>query len=61
MEDMVHVARLSPGITSAWQSCLTSLRDDLPQKASDVSDITLQVVLKRLMHAVVKQLTHSPQ
>ena len=55
-----HVARLSPAITSAWQFCLTSLQDNLPPKTSDISDITLQVVLKRLMHAVVKQLTRAP-
>ena len=52
-----HVARLSPAITSTWQSCLLSLQDDLPPKASDISDIALQVVLKRLMHAVGKVLS----
>ena len=53
-----HVHRLSPTITSGWQSCLDTLQ--VSQAASDVSDLTLQLVLKRLMHAVVKQMTTSP-
>ena len=49
-----YVARLSLAITSVWQSCLTLIFI----RKHQMFDIT-QVVLKRLMHVVVKQLTCS--
>ena len=53
-----HIHRLSPSIRSAWQSCIGTLQ--VSQDAFNVSDLTLQLVLKRLMHAIVKQMTSSP-
>ena len=53
-----HVARLSPGILSMWQSYLNVLR--VSKSALSVSDLTLQLVLKQVMHTIVKQLTSTP-
>ena len=52
-----HIHRLSPSLRFAWQSCIHTLQ--LSQDAFNVTDPTLQLILKRLMHAVVKQMTTS--
>ena len=49
-----HVHRISPTIKARWNSCISALH--LSSDASKVSELTLQLILKRLMHAVVKQM-----
>lgn len=40
-----HVLRLSPKTRAMWHSCVVTL--NLPREVLDVSDVTLQIVLKR--------------
>lgn len=55
-----HVLRLSVHVKSLWQSSVDALH--LPDTVKGASDITMQLILKRMMHNVIKQLskTHSP-
>ena len=41
-----------------WQSYLNALR--VYKIALNVSDLTLQLVLKQVMHTIIKQLTSTP-
>ena len=49
-----HAMRLSSRIRSLWQSCLSSIQ--LPQDFPKVSDLVLQIILTRTMHALVSQM-----
>ncbi len=51
-----HVCRLSPVIRARWNSCIGMLHIILSQGVSRVSGVTFQLILKRLMHTVVKQM-----
>ena len=50
------MCRLSPVIRTRWNSCIGMLHIILSQGVSRVSGVTFQLILKRLMHTVVKQM-----
>lgn len=50
-----HLFRLSPSTRSMWQACTSSLH--LSEDVLKLSDMTLQLVLKRMMKSIVQQLT----
>jgi len=52
-----HLLRLSPAMKSMWQPCIKLLQ--LSEDVMAVSEMTMQLVLKRLMQSVVQQLTVS--
>ena len=54
-----HVLRLSSKTRAMWHACIQAL--NLPHEVLEVSEVTLQVVLKRMMQNVIKQLTVSRQ
>lgn len=49
-----HVLRLSSAVKSAWNSCIVSFQ--LAEASQATSDLTLQVILKRMFQVVVKQM-----
>lgn len=58
-----HVLRLSASTKTMWQSCTDIFC--LPDDVAAVSDMTLQLLLKRIMQDIIRQLTivdqsHSP-
>ncbi len=48
-----HVLRLSDSVRSTWDSCLV----ELPHDVRTVSDLTLQLILRRMFQEVVQQMT----
>ena len=48
-----HILRQLPQIKSAWLSCISSLQIS----SAAISDLTLQVILKRVFNETVKQMT----
>ena len=52
-----HQCRLSSTLRARWLSCISTLH--LSHNACNSSDITLQVLLKRMMNAIVKSMTSS--
>lgn len=52
-----HLSRLSSVIRARWNSCISMLY--VSPNASKESELTLQLIFKRLMHALVKQMVSS--
>lgn len=50
-----HILRLSDSVKSAWETCIAVLQ--LPSDVLAVSDLTLQLILKRMFQEVVQQMT----
>ncbi len=52
-----HLLRLSSAIKVMWKSCTALLK--LPEEVEKVSEVTLQLVLRRMMDSVIQQLSSS--
>jgi hypothetical protein len=53
-----HVLRLSASTNKMWECCIKSCH--LPDNIAAVSELTLQVILKRMMQSVIQELTSLP-